>query len=163
MKYLIVNGIQIELEKKKIKNMYLKILPPDGKVKVVAPVRMGEEEIIRFVDSKFDWMIEHQKRLLNRELPKPLEYKSGEEICFWGKKYILVVEEIHSARSNVKIDKDKVVLLVKQDNTDLQKEKLLNIWYRRALQMEIPYLITKWEKRIGVRSNSWSIRDMKTR
>ncbi|HHF7394081.1 TPA: zinc metalloprotease, partial [Legionella anisa] len=37
------DGIPIEISRKKIKNMHLRIYPPDGLVKVSAPLRFSEQ------------------------------------------------------------------------------------------------------------------------
>ena len=36
-------------------------------------------------------------------------------------------------------------------------------WFRNALLQELPFLMAKWEQRIGVKADSFKIRDMKTR
>ena len=37
MKEIIISNLNIEVEKKSIKNMYIKVLPPDGKVVITVP------------------------------------------------------------------------------------------------------------------------------
>ena len=36
-------------------------------------------------------------------------------------------------------------------------------WYRKQLKEQLPQLIEKWEKIIGVKSNDWGIKQMKTK
>ena len=46
---IIIEEITITLERKNIKNMYLKILPPEGEVKVSAPLFLSDEDIFNFI------------------------------------------------------------------------------------------------------------------
>jgi predicted metal-dependent hydrolase len=162
MKQIIINNIPIELEKKRIKNMYLRILPPDGRVCISAPTKMSEDEIKRFVLSKIDWIELQQRKLKERHTHQQMEYVSGEELYIWGKKFILNITQTQ-AHHTISFEGDKLVLHVKEGSTTEQKARIMDGWYRKALEQEIPSLITKWERIIGVKSNSWNIRDMKTR
>ena len=36
-------------------------------------------------------------------------------------------------------------------------------WYRKQLKIQIPPLIEKWEKVIGVKTNDWGVKQMKTK
>ena len=44
-----LDNITITLERKNIKNMYLRILPPYGEVKVSAPLSLSDDDIINFI------------------------------------------------------------------------------------------------------------------
>lgn len=162
MKQLIINGIQIEIEKKKIKNMYLRVLPPDGRVCISAPNRMTDAEIKRFALSRLEWIEHHQTKLQDRHIDAEMKFVTGENISVWGKKYQL--EIVNSGfKGKVKIEGDRLLLQVKESSTSEQRKRTLDECYREALKQEIPLLIEKWEKIIGVKANAWSIRDMKTR
>ena len=162
MKYLDINGISIELEKKRIKNMYLRILPPDGRVHVSAPLRMSDAEIKRFVLSKLDWIMIQQIKVQNRNTNQEHSYITGEKLDVWGSKMTLIVRE-DSTRNTVKLSEDSVILETKKGSSVIQREKLVKEWYRNSLIQEIPSLLLKWEERIGVKSTGFNIRDMKTR
>ena len=40
-----ISGLKIEVQKKNIKNLHLSILPPDGKVRVSAPLHLSDDSI----------------------------------------------------------------------------------------------------------------------
>ena len=62
MKYSIsINGIEIEVQRKKIKNLHLHV-SPSGKVFATAPLRTPRDEILRFVRNNIGW-VEAQKKL----------------------------------------------------------------------------------------------------
>jgi predicted metal-dependent hydrolase len=162
MKQIIINGITIELEKKKIKNMYLRILPPDGKVHISAPMKMEEETIRNFVTAKMEWIISQQTRMHQRHIQADIEYVSGDEISVWGEKYYLAVKE-NCSHNTIKMNGWDIILSVKKDSTASQRKKIIDDWYRKMLMEELPRLIVKWENIIGVKSSGFHIRDMKTR
>lgn len=162
MKQIIIDGISIELEKKKIKNMYLRILPPDGRAHISAPLRMKEEEIRAFVLSRMDWVREQQTRMRQRHTQTNIQYKSGERVLVWGKAYTLNLKE-NSSNNQIELN-ENIVLSVKGSNRSADElKKLLDHWYRVQLEKEALPLIERWERIIGVKTDGLRIRDMKTR
>lgn len=164
MKKLTVNNVTIELERKKIKNMYLRILPPDGRIAVSAPMRMSEEEIKDFVKSKILWIRKHQNKIMQKQeaLPKNINYTTGDKVTIWGITYDLIISS-NPSQAKVMQTENELILNIKSDSTAAQREALLNKYYRRLLEQELPFYIRKWESIIGVEVNSWNIRNMKTR
>ncbi|MDF2484754.1 MAG: metal-dependent hydrolase [Herbinix sp.] len=162
MKQIVIHNIRIELEKKRIKNMYLRILPPDGRVHISAPLRMSDDEIHGFVTSKLDWIIMQQSKIRSRHTNQVLQYVTGEEVTIWGRSYTLRIVEAFG-RNKVEVIGDEVIIFSKADSTKEQREKLLGQWYKKALEAEIPYLLARWERNIGVSSSSYRIQNMKTR
>ena len=162
MKIIMINNIPIELERKRIKNMYLRILPPDGRIHISAPMKMSEDEIRRFILSKEEWIRKHQLQIEKRHSNDNLEYITGEQLSIWGEPYRLVLKE-GSSRNSVKVVGEEVILSCKAGSDTKQREHMMKQWYRKALEQEIPFLLARWEKNIGVKSYSWNIRDMKTR
>ena len=47
-----IADISVEIVKKKIKNMHLSVLPPNGRVRVSAPLAMSDDAIVMFVRTK---------------------------------------------------------------------------------------------------------------
>ena len=66
MGILIVDDLQIEVTKKKVKYIYLKICHPNGDVKVSAPRYSSSDSIRMFVLSKLPWIKEQQVKVKNR-------------------------------------------------------------------------------------------------
>jgi hypothetical protein len=162
-----VNGLPVEVERKKIKNMYLKVLPPEGRLHISAPVRMPEEAIRGFILSKEDWIRLQQDRLQkkNDEFLPEQELATGDMIPVWGRKITLLV--FYSQRKNrVAVQGEQLLLSVRKPEEESRKEErysLLKDWYKEELNREIPVLLPLWENRIGVKAKDYTIRDMKTR
>lgn len=162
MKQIIVMDMLIEFEKKRIKNLYIRVLPPDGRVHVSAPLSMPEDEVMKFIISKEDWIRKQQERIKLRNTDTELQYSSGESIPLWGKEYTLIVSE-KEGYSRVWTTEYSINLEVRKNSTLEYRKHSIDNFYRKELEGILPDLIAKWENRIGVKSSSWSIRNMKTR
>jgi predicted metal-dependent hydrolase len=162
MKYMKIDQFTIELEKKRIKNMYLKVLAPDGRIVVTAPFRMKDEEIKTFIMSKLSWIEQHQLKILQKPVRTELSYVTDEILTLWGQSYTLNVLE-QAKRPKVTIIGDVLQLSVSKDSTLLQRKAIIDKWYKEKLSEQVPYLIHKWEKLIGVQAGAYRIRDMKSR
>jgi predicted metal-dependent hydrolase len=64
---IVVSDINIEVQKKNIKNIHLSVLPPDGKVRISVPVSAKEETIRLFAISKIGWIKPLSKSLVTRQ------------------------------------------------------------------------------------------------
>ena len=56
-----IDGLEVWLTRKAIKNMHLRVKPPDGRIEVSAPLHLPLATIRKFVGEKRDW-IERQQR-----------------------------------------------------------------------------------------------------
>lgn len=162
MKQITVNNKLIELEKKRIKNMYLRVLPPDGRIHITAPIRMKEEEILHFIFQKMDWVERQQKKLENKQTNQEINYLPGDEISFKGEKYILSLIE-KPKHHGISLNGKYIELYVQENSTRDARKKILDKWHREALMADILPLLTKWENLIGVKAAGYTVRDMKTR
>lgn len=162
MKNILINDIEVEVQKKYIKNLHLYILPPQGNVRISAPRNMSEDAIHMFLVSKLPWIKKHQEKFRNQPRQLQREYVSGEAVFLWGKCYQL--EVVYSNTNNaVQLEGDKIIFQVRESSTTVQREKVLNEWYRENIKKEIPELLRKWQEIIGVTALEWSVKNMKTR
>lgn len=58
-----VDGLQLHVTRKRIKNLYLRIKPPLGTVEVSAPMRMSQRQIIGFAHERHSWIVQQQRRM----------------------------------------------------------------------------------------------------
>lgn len=157
-----MSNIEIEIQKKNIKNLHLAVLPPLGRVRVSAPENMNEDAIRMFIITKITWIKKQQEKFKNQPRQSEREYVSGESVYLWGKRYRL--EVVYSNRCNdVQTKGERLLLQVREASTTEQRANILNAWYREHLKREIPPLLEKWQKVIGVTIDDWGIKNMKTR
>lgn len=160
---IITNNIEIQVTKKKIKNIRLSVHPPDGRVKLSVPEKMDDVAIQNFITSKISWIEKQKSKFLLQD--KQIEYMfiSGEEHLFLGKNYILNVLETSGKQYVELVDNKNFHLYVKPNSTTEIREKLINEWYREQLKILIPVYIDKWEPIMGVNVEEFGVKLMKTR
>ncbi|NLW22107.1 MAG: M48 family metallopeptidase [Tissierellia bacterium] len=164
MERIIINGIEIELTKKNIKNLYISVHPPHGKVKISAPKWMDEEAIRQFAISKLSWIKKHQQKFKDQERILEREYVSGESHYFLGQRYLLNVVYTNKRKQGVQVRNKKYIdLFVRENTPKYLREKVMIEWYRGELKKLIPPLIEKWEPVLGVKVNEFGVKRMKTR
>lgn len=59
----VIAGHEVLLTIKRIKNMYMRIKPPDGHIEISMPAGMGMTQLERFVRSHGDWIAQEQNRV----------------------------------------------------------------------------------------------------
>ena len=81
----IIGGIPIEIVKKKsLKNLYVRINPPEGRVVVSSPNDFPDEEIKLFILKKMPEIVKVRDRMLSQVRQSEREYVSGESHYLWG-------------------------------------------------------------------------------
>lgn len=160
-----IEDIEILVEKKKIKHMYLKV-DKNGKVKISAPHSIRKEEIISFCESKLDWIklkqIEILKNNHSRKIKK-LKYINGETLYLWGKQYTLQLIEKNKNYKKAFADKKTIYLPVDKDSKIKKREKVILEFYRKEIKNEIEILLDECVKTVGKKPDEWRVKNMKTR
>lgn len=159
---ILVSNIPVEVVKKKIKNMHLSVLPPDGKVRVSAPETLSDESIIMFVRTKIGWIRKQQEKFEQQPRQSERQYVSGETLYVWGKQYFLQVEYSYKGNSLI-LSGDKAILTVRKERTTKQRETFVNEWYRTLLKAEVEKYLPKWERITGLKCSSWQSKYMTTK
>lgn len=163
MDSIIIGDIQIDVIQKSIKNLHLSVHPPDGKVRIAAPKMMNEEAIRIFAITKLSWIKKQRAKYHAQERQSEREFVSGESHYFQGARYLLNVISTNK-RQRVEIrNNHQIDLYVREDSDVNHREKVMSEWYRSQLKSQIPGLIEKWEKVIGVKVESWGVKLMKTK
>ncbi len=159
---IIIEDIVITLERKKIKNMYLRVLPPNGAVKVSAPLFLSDKDIYDFVKSRKDWILKKQKLILENKIKSPLKYVNGEKHFLWGKEYALQLITNETFK-NVIVDYEESVLYlpVPKRSTIEKRQKILTEFYRNQLELAISPVLDKCVKIVGKKPRDVNVRKMK--
>lgn len=64
MMLLYVDGIEVQVTQRRVKNLSIRINQSDGQVMVVAPLRCSQARIQEFVQSKADWIVRKRQEVL---------------------------------------------------------------------------------------------------
>lgn len=157
-----LNDLDVEVIHKNIKNVHLSVYPPDGKVKVSAPVSMTTDTIRVFVISKLGWIKKQQTKLRAQEREAPREYIDRESHFVWGKRYLLKIDE-KDAPPAIELKHSRMILSVRPGTSRERKQAILEAWYRENLKQTVPALIKKWQSRMGVQVKRYYMQRMKTK
>lgn len=157
------HGIPVEIRRKHIKHMYVGVYPPDGRVRVSAPLRLGLDAIRRAVVSRIPWIRRKQEDFRRRHRESESKIVTGEYHALRGMRYRLdVIERV--GRPDVRIAGNaKLELKVRPGTGSADRRKVLERWYRKQLKALLPALIDLWSPVVGVEVAEWRVKRMKTR
>lgn len=163
MDKITVGNIDIDLIRKKIKNVHLSVYPPDGRVRLAVPEKMDDESVRIFAVSKLAWIMKQRKKFSLQERQTERKFESGESHYFMGTRYLLNIVEI-TGKQYVELRNNKYMDLYVRPGSSVEKrEKILTEWYRQNLKNTIPEYIKKWEDVMNVSVHDWGIKLMKTK
>ena len=157
-----LGDIEVSVVLKSIKNIHLSVYPPQGSVRIAAPLRMDLDTIRVFAISKLAWIKKQQEKLRSQARQAPREYLNRESHYVWGKRYLMKVVE-QDAPPFVELKHSVLILHIRPGTDDDKKQSVLDEWYRDQLKDEISLLIQKWAPHMGVGAPTFIARKMKTK
>lgn len=140
-------GYPVQVQKKKIKNFYLRCDPEQEIIRVSAPAWAGEVEVEKLLQEKSSWL---DKRLQRMKRSAPFTVL-GEET--------MVIYELKGRSS---YDKGMLVVGIEED-TSLEKEMKKNLFLKELLKEQVLILLEEIKEEFGLEVSGFRIKDMKTR
>ncbi len=162
---MILNDMEITVQRKNIKSIHLSVYPPLGSVKISAPLGTSESYIKNFALSKWTWITEKRSQILaSCKEAKEKEYVSGESHLLFGTEYRLLVQvntnKVQSEAQNACIDGDYIKVSVKNKEN---VRSVLEDFYKAQLKERVERFVFKWEEILKVKCEAIKYRTMKTR
>ena len=157
-----LGDIAVEVVFKDIKNIHLSVYPPDGAVRVSAPLRMQLDTIRVFAISRLAWIKQQQARLRAQQRETPREYIDRESHYVWGKRYLLKVVEADAAPT-IELKHSRILLRVRPGTDEAARQAIVAHWYREQIRANVPALLAKWETAMGVKVGRVFVQKMKTK
>lgn len=158
-----VSDVSVEVVRKDIKNLHIGVYPPNGRVRVSAPLRLSSDAVRLAIISRLDWIRRQQAKFAQQERQSEREMITGESHYFQGKRYRLHVIESNGPQFiRLRNNNMTMELCVRPGAEASKREAILQQWYRERLREQIPELLAKWEPRIGVTGTQVRIKKMKT-
>ena len=154
-----IDGIDILVEYKPIKNTHLAVYPPDGHVHVSAPDYLGEDDVRSYVLSKWSWILRQREAIADTPRQTERQYVSGESHYLFGTRYYLKVEEITSGQSEIVTRGTTMIMKL---NRATNRHALMQEYYRSLLKEELQTLLDKWSDKLEITNFSWQVKTMKT-
>lgn len=158
-----VGGVRVHVERKDIKNLHLGVYPPNGRVRVAAPLVISNEAVRLAVIDKLGWIKRQKAKFADQPRQSKREMVSGESHYFLGRRYRLRVHELDAPPRVAIRGVASLDLFVRPGSSVEQREAVLLRWYREQLKDLIPPLLEKWQKALGVQVEAWGVKKMKTK
>jgi predicted metal-dependent hydrolase len=158
-----VNGLEVDIVRKDIKNLHLAVYPPNGRIRVAVPLLLNDEAVRLAVIERLAWIKRQQLKFQGQERESKRQYVSGESHFFQGSRYLLNVVETAGPGKVVIRNKRKIDLYVSLESERAGRERIMLAWYRRYLRMTVPQMVKNWENILGVEVAALGIKRMKTR
>ena len=90
--FLRVAGVEAQVTYKPIRNLRLRVLPPDGRVAVSVPVGVSEDAVRSFVAGHREWIAGAQARVQQLS-PGPRALEAGGRARIWGTWHDVILGE----------------------------------------------------------------------
>jgi predicted metal-dependent hydrolase len=155
-----LNNIRIEVERRPIKTMRLTVYPPDGKVKIAAPLSVGARMIRDFAVSKLAWIEKHRARFMTRPEEKNL-FIDGEIHYIWGQPFPLELIQ-RKGHPKIEIQDRRLLMYVPPGTERTKKQRLFEKWRHGLVQTAALRIVAKWEPVLRIKINGLFYRKMKT-
>ena len=161
-----INGFKIDIEFKKIKKLYLKILNKNCQIKITAPINFSLPDIIKFVNEKEVW--------LNKALIKAQKHQRQNQINLQENQIIKIFNEdfifkfiYQSARPKIYLSQQNQESLIIFDSqkpiNNLLQKKLLTKFLRQNLNDYILSILPEIEEKTKIKAQKIFIKKMQTR
>lgn len=157
-----LGDIRVEVQRKNNKHAHLYVYPPEGRVRISAPMHMGLDTLRAFAISRLSWIKAQQRQMRVQPRETEREYLNRESHQVWGRCYLLEVIEV-DAPPAVELKHSTLVLQVRPGSDEARRGELLESWYRQQLRARLPVLLEKWQFRMGVNVRRILVQRMKTR
>jgi len=160
----ILGTITVEVEYRAVKVMRLTVHPPDGRVRIAAPVGTLQENIKRFAASKIQWIEKHRIRFQNNAAAKPPAaetLRNHSTVYVWGVPHELILVQ-RDGNAKIVVEDRRMIMYLRPLCPKAKMQEVFDRWYRRVLKEAAEGLIEKWAAIIGVEVKKLYIRKMKS-
>lgn len=159
-----IGGIDVEVIRKKIKNLHIGCYPPLGRVRIAAPEHISEEAIKLAVLTKLPWITRKQAQFKAQERQSPRKFVSGETHYLFGRPLRLEVLEWEKKVHRIaRQGNDRLILKVPSGSGVEKRYRWMETWQKHQLRKLTEPRINVWMDRLAVQPTKWGIRPMKTK
>lgn len=158
-----IGGLDVEVTKKgNLKNLYVRVHPPDGKVTVSAPLETTDSYITNYILQRLPEIMKVQSRMQGQVRQSKREYVSGEAYYLWGKPYKL---QVVYAGDHFHVEKcpNKIILNAPKEASAEERERAITEWYRSEIKRVLPRIVQDCVEKIGIAADDVRVKNMRTR
>ncbi len=159
-----IGDIDVEIVRKKIKNLHIGCYPPEGRVRVAVPEHVSNDAIRLAVLTRMPWIRRKQAQFLKQERQPPRRYVSGETHYLFGRPVRLGVQEWNKKVHRFERQgSDRLRLNVPEGSDPEQLRRWMEAWMKAELRNWSAPRVEHWSARLDVWPRKWGIRPMKTK
>lgn len=160
-----VGGVKVQVVRKPIKNLHLGVYPPNGRVRVAAPLAVSNDAVRLAVVDKLGWVNRQKKKFANQPRQSARGMVTGESHYFLGRAFRLRLVKMKRGpgAEAVRRSRSFLELAVPPAAGVGQRRLVLDRWYREQLRAVAEPLLKKWQEALGVEVANWGIKKMKTK
>jgi len=158
-----VSGLSVEIVRKDIKNLHLGVYPPNGRVRVAAPISVSDDAVRLAVIGKLGWIRRQRQKFEAQPRQSKREMVSGESHFFQGRRYRIRVVFHDGPATVVLRNKNTMEIKVRPGTSAEQRLKVVERWYREQVKATVHALLVKWQLLLGVEVTDCGIKKMKTK
>ncbi|TQI75334.1 hypothetical protein FHT98_3115 [Bosea sp. AK1] len=159
-----IGRLDVEVHWKGIKNLHVGVYPPDGRVRVAAPMAVSLGAIKLAVLTRMAWVRRQQAKFAAQERQSVRHYQSGETHFLWGRPLRLDVVEWDKAIYRISVQRsERLCFQVPCESSSGQRAAWMGNWRRSQLRKVAAPKVAKWSEILGVTPRKWGIREMRTK
>lgn len=159
-----IGGVDVEIVRKKIKNLHIGCYPPEGRVRVAAPESLSTEAIRVAVLTRMHWIKRKQAQFQQQDRQSARRYISGETHFVFGRQLRLEVREWSKKVHRIsQVGNDRLLLEAPRGIKTDQRRRWMASWLKAELRKYAAPRLSFWADRLAVHPHQWGIRSMKTK
>jgi predicted metal-dependent hydrolase len=155
-------GVTARLVRKRVKNLTLRVYPPDGRVEVSAPLRMSERAVVAALHARREWIERHRRRFAAVARRDPLRCVDGETIAVLDERVTLRFAE-RGARPHGEPPAPTLLVTTAPGAGRAEKLAALQRRLRRVAAREFAAEVSLWAGRMGLPTPTVQVRRMTSR
>ncbi len=159
--------LDVTVVRRRMRRIYLRVLPPDGRVVVSAPLRASDRAVRAAVLADLAWILRNRDRIREEErrdaLTRPPLARgvAGETWWVLGRPVPLEVRTV-PGRARAALTPDALLLRAPVDADEARRLAAIERWQRRHLRAAAAPLVSTWSERLAVDPRFLGIRRMRT-
>lgn len=164
-----ISGMTVTVIRKPIRNMYLRVQPPNGDIRVTAPTRISTEAIETFVSTRKTWIRAQQRKIqrMQRDTMRLVGGATGEEHPEGQSQHL---NDQTGRQPSVGEQDSSRIGSRDTDNRNIGSRDSATVWTadvqrraRQSLEWQLPALLDHWTRVIGHSPTRITFRIMRSR
>lgn len=153
-----LKNIKVNIKRKKIKSIILKVNKTTEELQISLPEGVPLTLVENMIVRKEKWILENLSKVKTIKKNR-LEYKTGDVLNIFEKKFLLVVME--SDRDSILFKDNKLYVFTKYPNDREYKKDIVNYWYREQGKTILGDILKTYLQITKKRINKFTIKTLK--